>query len=147
MKWKKLLLLSKCKPMECYNFLGHSERKVSDSNGPYISTNQTKIINVSLSVILEFCLWSTSWPVHLETWKKYWNYRKLFETILTFPNLRLPTLFFGQVRNTVLCLKKMLLVTYIFTKLSQNVCLYILIYRNARCNCKLRYFILLYFLI
>ena len=37
-------------------FLRLPERKVLDQNGPYLSTNQTKIINVCLSVILEFFL-------------------------------------------------------------------------------------------
>ena len=32
------------------------QKKVKDPNGPYISTGQTKIRNVCMSVILEFCL-------------------------------------------------------------------------------------------
>ena len=52
--------------------------------------------------------------------------------------------FSGQVGNTAICLRKryhkMRFVTYIFTKLAQNVCpinTHILIYQHTRCNWKL----------
>ena len=37
-------------------FLRITERKAFELNGPYISMSQTKIRNVSLSVISEFCM-------------------------------------------------------------------------------------------
>ena len=40
-------------------FLWLSERNVLDPNEPYITTSQTKIRNVCLSVILELCLLSS----------------------------------------------------------------------------------------
>ena len=55
-------------------FLQLSERKVLDSNGPLISMSQTKIRNVCLSIIFEFCqlLWSVgcsqSIPAHIKAW-------------------------------------------------------------------------------
>ena len=58
------------------------------------------------------------------------------------------TVFLGKIDNTTLCLKEkyyknewfLRLVTHIFTKLKQNVCLintHIFIYQNARCDCML----------
>ena len=41
-------------------FFKHLEKKVLDPNGPYISTFQTNLRNVCLSVILESCLSSSS---------------------------------------------------------------------------------------
>ena len=78
-------------------------------NWPYISTFQTIIRNVCLSVISEFCLLSVC-------------------SVPTIFDFRDPL--FGQDKNIDLCLKKyyknerhLRLITNSFTKLSQNVCL------------------------
>ena len=49
-------------------FLQLAERKVLDPNGPHISTSQTKIRNVCLSVILEFCMLLSNLTDNIDYW-------------------------------------------------------------------------------
>ena len=66
LKYQKVVGMVFCK---IFNraFLRLPEKNVFDSNGPYIGTNQTKIRNVCLSVILAFCLlWSVICTARLQ---------------------------------------------------------------------------------
>ena len=84
------------------------EKKVPDPSGPYISTFQTKIKNVCLSVILEFCLLSEVCNIAYISLSRGLKYLvKARYIIQVYPNdfwfLRL---FFWQVKNIALCFKK-----------------------------------------
>ena len=137
-------------------FLQLPEKMVLDPNWPYISTFQTILRNVCLSIISEFCLSvgrsvcraSTAYTSFCRGLKYLLKVRYI---ILNYPNvarfLISEILCLGRAKILTYVWKKyhkterhLSLVTHNFTKLSQNVCListYILIYRYARCNCKL----------
>ena len=146
------------KPTYVDIFFAISEKKVLDPNGPYISTFQSILRNVYLSVILEFCLLSSSssasvsslqpLPAYVEAWNIH---QKLGYIILVDPNgaefLVFETVFLGRSATLPYVRKinhknerHLRLVSHILTKLSQNVCLtniQILIYGHSRCDCKL----------
>ena len=87
-----------------------STEKILDQNGPYINTFQT---NVCLSVILEFCLLSSSSasslrppPAYVEAWNIYQKlvyYLSWSSTKLIFD---LPDHLSGQFGNTAICIWK-----------------------------------------
>ena len=111
-------------------YLRLPDRKVLDPNGPYISTNQTKIRSVSLSVILEFCL-----PYFIQDHPNVTGFLS-FETLCLGSSKTLPYVWKKYHKNE----QHLCLVTHIFTKLSENVCLIstrILLHWYVRYNCKL----------
>ena len=114
------------KPMQ--NFFAIFEKKVLYQIGPYINTFQTNIKNICLSVILEFCLSSIGVCVLAPAYTSLC--REIFtkvKYIIVVDPLRDGFLIFEIFPKCML-------------KFSQNVCLiniYILIYRSARCDCKL----------
>ena len=131
----------------CKHFLCDCRKKVLDQNGPYINMFQTNLRNDCLSVILEFCLLSSSVcvlaPAYTSLCRELEYLPKVRYIILFDPNgaeiLIFQTVFLGRTA-TLPYVWKIHPKAHIFTKLSQDVCLvdtHILIYWYARCNCKL----------
>ena len=136
-----------------------SKKKVLDQNGLYINTCQTKIRNACLSVTLEFCLLLsavcsasaayTSLGRGLKYLLKIPHFILDYSNVagfLIFSNLclgRSKTLTYVQKKKYHKNERSLSLVTHIFTKISQNVCLinaHILIYVILicdSCNCRL----------
>ena len=119
-------------------FLQLLEKKVLDPNGPYVSTFQTILGNVCLSVISEFCLSSSSVVVYSAStaYNGLYRYLKYLLKVryITSNHRNVARFFefwdslFGQCKNIGLCLKNTLknLTAFefgnihSFTKLSHN---------------------------